>query len=88
MPDAFQYHQKGLDSPFGDIALVTPSDSTVLDTTRGISFATAGALAVVTESGQTVTIPNGALAAGVIHRLRVTKVLSTGTGASNIVAYR
>lgn len=74
--------------PADRVALVTPSDSADLSyVTRGISFAVAGALKVTTVGGDTVTIPSGALAAGVIHPLRVTKVFATGTGATGIVAY-
>ncbi len=71
-----------------NVALVTPSDSADLTTpTRGVSFATAGALKVTTVGGQEVTIPSGALAAGIIHPLQVKRIWSTGTGAANIVAY-
>lgn len=74
--------------PPGHAALVTPSDSADLTyATRGISFATAGALKVTMVGGEEVVIPSGALAAGVIHPMRVTRVWSTGTGALNIVAW-
>lgn len=74
--------------PADSIALVTPHDSNELSAvTRGISFAAAGALKVVTVNGDTVTIPSGALAAGIIHPLRVKQVWSTGTTATGIVAY-
>ena len=67
---------------------ITPSDSAELTyVTRGLSFATAGALKVLTMGGNEVTIPSGALAAGIIHPIRVKKVFSTGTGALNIVGY-
>jgi hypothetical protein len=70
------------------VALVTKHDTNELTYfTRGISFAVAGDLAVVTAGGETVVIPSGALAAGIVHPLRVKQVLSTGTAATGIVAY-
>lgn len=86
--DTFSAQSAGLDSPMSHAALVTPDDANDLAVvTRGISFGTAGALKIVTAGGETVVIPNGALAAGVIHRLRVTRIYATGTAAANIVAY-
>lgn len=74
--------------PPSHVALVTPSDSVDLTyVTRGISLAAAGALKVVTHGGETVVIPSGALTAGIIHPLRVTRIWSTGTDATGIVAY-
>ena len=72
---------------------VTPSDTALLKydgvalSCNGISFATAGALAIKDDVGNTVVFPNGSLAAGVIHQICTSQVLSTGTGALNIVAY-
>lgn len=78
----------GLSAPASHAALVTPNDSTDLaNVSRGISFAGAGALKVTLLGGETITIPSGALAAGGIHPLRITRVWSTGTGATGIVAY-
>lgn len=55
--------------------------------TRGISFATEGDLEVLlAESETAITIPSGALSAGIIHPLRVRRVL-TGTTATDIVGY-
>lgn len=69
--------------------LITPHATNELAyVTRGISFGTAGALEVVLEGDtNSVVIPSGALAAGVIHPLRVKRVVSTGTTASGIVGY-
>lgn len=86
--DTFSNYQEGLESPPENVALITPHDTNELSyATRGISFGTAGDLKVVTVGGQTVTIPDGALAAGVIHPLRVVQVYSTGTAAAYIVGY-
>lgn len=77
-----------LSAPVPHAALVAPSDTDELTkVTRGISFGTAGALAVVTAAGESLTIPSGALAAGVIHPLRVKQIKNSGTTAANIVAY-
>jgi hypothetical protein len=65
---------------------VTPSDSTVLAKTRGLYVGTSGHLAVTMESEQgsvNVTFSNHPVG---YAPLRVIKVLSTGTAASNIVA--
>lgn len=84
----FTNRDREAQAPAPNIALVSPSDSTDLGfVTRGLSFAVAGTLAVVTAGGQTVTIPSGALVAGAIHAIEVTRVLNTGTTATGIVAY-
>jgi hypothetical protein len=68
--------------------LITPHDTNDLaNAVYAISFAGAGALRVLTLDGDDVTIPNGALAAGVQHALAVRRVFSTGTGATGIVGY-
>lgn len=80
-------------SPAVNAALVTADDANDLTVvTRGISFATAGALKVTmmgdnATAGATVVIPSGALAAGLIHPLRVRRIWATGTTAASIVAY-
>ncbi len=77
-----------LDAPAVHVALVSPSDSADLSyVTRGVSMAAAGDLKVTMVGGETVVIPSGALAAGVIHPLRVTRIFSTLTTATGIVAY-
>lgn len=74
--------------------LITPSDTeTFKDASgrptyaRGISFAAAGALSVVTLDGDTVVIPSDSLAAGIIHPLACIRVNSTSTTATGIVGY-
>ena len=54
---------------------------------RGISFATAGDIGLVNDVGTTILIPNGALAAGVIHPICASYIRATGLGAAGIVAY-
>ena len=69
--------------------IVVPSDDDLPGgPTAGVSFGTAGILKV-TFYGDTspVEIPSGALAAGIIHPLEVTKIHVYSGGAADIVAY-
>ena len=84
MADNFAGSQPGLTTPAEDGAAVTPSDSTVLPTTRALYVGGTGNLAVVMKSGTTLTF--NSVPAGSMLSLRVTKVKSTGTTATNIVA--
>jgi hypothetical protein len=70
----------------GDIAAVTPSDATEFATmTRGLYVGGAGAVAVLGwEDSAAVTF--AAVPAGTILPVRVKKVMSTNTTATNIVA--
>jgi hypothetical protein len=87
--DAFASQSTGLTSPPTDGIAVTPDDGNDLPfVARGISFAGAGDLKVTFLSGRTATIPNGALAAGAQHSMRVTRVWATGTAATGIFAYQ
>jgi hypothetical protein len=63
---------------------VTPNDSTLIPATRALYVGTGGTLVVtMAEDGVDATFTN--VAAG-IFPVQVTKVLSTGTTASDIVA--
>ena len=73
-----------LQTPYKKAAAVTKSDSTVLAKTRAIYVGGAGALAVTMAGGGDVTI--AAVPAGTTLPISVTKVLSTGTAATSIVA--
>jgi hypothetical protein len=84
MADTFDGFRGGLGSPMTDGVAVTASDSTVLTTTRAIFVGGAGNLAVVMSNGTTVTLTG--VTAGSWLPLRVTKVKSTGTTATNIAA--
>jgi hypothetical protein len=78
----------GRTSPAEGVFLITPSNSEELAiVTRGISFAAAGALKIITPNDETVVIPADALAAGIIHPIRAKKVFATGTTATGIVGY-
>ena len=71
-----------------DAFLVTPSDSVDFSSvTRAISFAGVGTLTILTQDGTVVTIPSGALAAGVMHPIGAQRVNSTNTTATGIVGY-
>lgn len=79
------------ESPIGDMVAVTPHDTTaILETngerqaTRAIYVGVIGDVTVVTPKGQTETMVN--LASGVWHPVRVTRILATGTDATNILA--
>lgn len=74
---------------FRGSALITPDDDQDLASgvTEGISFGTAGPLKVTMANGDVVTVPLNALAAGVIHRIRVKRVWDTGTDAAGLVAW-
>jgi hypothetical protein len=86
--DDFVTFETGLQSPMVHAAIVTPSDSVDLsDVTRGITLSVAADVKVTTAGGETVVIPSGSLAAGVIHPLRVSRVWATGTGSTTVVAY-
>jgi hypothetical protein len=63
---------------------VTKSDSTVLPTTRSLYIGGAGDVAVVTADGQTVTF--SAVPVGSVLPIQVTKVMSTNTTATLILA--
>lgn len=70
-------------SGIGGVA-VTPSDATIIAPTRGIYVGVAGNVAVKLLNGTTVTFT--AMVTGIIHPIRATQVLSTGTTATSIVA--
>lgn len=79
--------------PSYQFANVTPSDTVVLKYNgkatrcKGISFSTAGALAIKDDEDNTVVIPSGSLATGIIHPISTNQIMSTGTAAVDIVAY-
>lgn len=72
------------DGPAVGAAAVTPSDSARIAETRGLYLGAAGDVKVEMADGTIVMLT--ALAAGVLHPLRVRRVYSTGTTATGIVA--
>lgn len=72
----------------GQPFLITPDDDNNLPyVTSGIAIGTAGTLAVQRLDGTKVIIPANCLAVGVVHPMRVKKVYSTDTTASEILGY-
>lgn len=69
----------------GGFSAVTPSDATLLDMTRGLYVGGAGAVAVLGWD-DSVAVTFAAVPAGTILPVRVKKVMSTNTTATNIVA--
>ena len=83
MPTKFFAEPSRAILPATDVFLITPNDSTDLSkTTRGIAISAEGTLRVMTLQGDIVTIPQGALAAGIIHPICVKRVYSTSTTAT------
>ena len=80
-------------APSSKFALVTKSDTAYLEyqgtkmATKGIAIGTAGDLAIKDDKGTTVIIPSNSLVVGVIHPIEASRVMSTGTAASEIVAF-
>jgi len=84
--DDFKLHTERLDSPGVSAIEITPSDSTLLaKVSRAIYIGGSGNLAVEMLGGQTPIVFVG-VSAGCILPIRVTKVLSTSTTATNLVA--
>lgn len=83
MSDSFQGFANGLSTPAVDGVAVTPSDSTVLPTTKGLYVGVTGSVVVTMANGTVLTFAS--VPAGTILPLRVTKVMAA-TGASSIVA--
>ena len=84
MSDKFSNYHSGLESPAERAFAITGNDSTDLTVTpRAIYVGGAGNVKVTTIGGDTVTF-SGALA-GTIIPVRVTRVFSTGTTATNLL---
>ena len=75
----------GIADPFTDAVAVTPNDSTdIARISRGLYIGGSGDVAVITKDGTTTTLVNAL--AGTYLPIRVSRVLATGTTATNIVA--
>lgn len=84
MADIFENRTAGLDSPGSNAAVVTPNDSTDLTTsTRALYVGGTGAIKVDMVGGETVTFEASAVG---FMPIRVKRVYSTGTTATNILA--
>lgn len=90
MPTDWKQIAKSDLSPCTEVVLVTPGDADLMATgrpCRGIAFGVAGALEIVDLQGNTVVIPSGVLAAGLIHPIFATRILADNTTATDIVAF-
>lgn len=84
MSDAFINENPQLDSPAGNAAAITPSDSTDLPTvTRAIYVGTGGDLKVTMRGGQTVTFK--AVPQGTLLPIRATRVWNPVGTATDLV---
>ena len=70
--------------PASKAVAITPDDSEDIGITRGIYVAASGDLTVImADDSEEVTFTD--IAAGVVHPLRVKRVLDTGTDATGII---
>lgn len=84
MSDTYASHASGLDSPGAHAFAVTPDDEADLPfVTRGIYVGGTGALHVTMLGGEEATFV--ALAAGVIHPIRASRIWADGTAATAIL---
>lgn len=84
MADNFASLLAGLESPAEHAFAITPHDTNNLSyTTRGLYVGAAGNVKVIMTGGETVTFT--ALAAGMFHPIRCTRVFATDTTATGIV---
>jgi hypothetical protein len=85
----FASNQSGPGAPYQHAVLVTPSDTDDLaNASTALLLSVDGALKVDTEGGETVVFPTGTFLVKTFLPLRVTRVYSTGTTATGIVAFR
>jgi hypothetical protein len=83
--DLWARQQTGLESPLDDGEQVTPSDSVDLTKVcRALHIGTGGDVVVITKGG--TTLPLGNIASGTLYPIRASRVKSTGTTATGIVA--
>lgn len=84
MNDPFQNQVSGLESPAVRLASVTPNDATDLTfATRGIAVGAEGFVRLITLGGDTGRIY---VVPGAPFPIRASRVLATGTTATDIVA--
>ena len=84
MPETYDNHAAGLESPAFHAFEITPNDSAPLSSpTRAIYLGVGGALQITMLSGATVTFHN--LPAGSLLPVRATRIFSTNTTATGII---
>ena len=80
MADKFDNTTPGLTSPGHRFDVITPDDDADLPfVPRAIALPAAGALRVTDNEGNIHTIPDGCLAAGILHPMRPRRIYATGT---------
>lgn len=72
---------------FRDAKAITVSDTTTYDGIIAVKVTVAGNVAVVTRGGDGLTAVVIPMAVGDVLYLQVTKIMSTGTSATGIVAF-
>lgn len=83
--DAFSRQRSLTNDPFTNAVAVTPSDSADLTyVTRGLYVGATGTVKVIMQDSGTVTFAG--VPAGTLLPIRATRVYSTGTTASTILA--
>lgn len=76
----------GITGPLQHLVNVSPDDANdLVNVSRAIYIGGAGAVKVTTVGGETIVIPSGALAVGVPHPIRVTRIWSASTTATSIM---
>lgn len=84
MPDRFQYASPSLSGPASHGFAITPHDTNPLaETTRALYVGGAGAVSVVLASGASLSFAS--VSPGTVLPVRVTKVMATGTTATDIL---
>ena len=84
MPDNFDNQNPGLTAPASDGFAITPNDGADLGRVpRAIFVGGAGAIALVTKAGTTLTFSG--LTAGTVLPVRAKRVLATGTTATGLI---
>jgi len=82
--DQFNAHTTSLESPASSAVAITPSDESALaQVSRAVYVGGTGDLSVTMKDGNNATFKN--LIGGSVIAIRVLKVLSTGTTATDIV---
>ena len=75
------------DSPKGFRAWTKSDDAILPSSTFAYSFAGSGAIVVTKWNDQDITIPDGCLAPGIQHIMRIKKIKSTGTSPSDFMIF-
>lgn len=81
--DRFSSYQPGLNSPAENGFAITPSDTDLTYTTRGLYVGTGGDVVCTLKGGQELTFAN--VPDGVILPLRIVNIDSTGTTATGLI---